>query len=96
MPFQVLVKTAQHMLGSYSFLLEDEVSAREFVRRPDVWWYSFSSDEDWEWHKGGAWAGAEHLADAAGVKPPGPAPAEAYPLPLENEDEDEEDEDARW
>lgn len=85
MSFSVLVKTTPHMLGSYTYELVSREAAEVFVQRSDVWWWCFPVEEDTldggSWRKGGAWAGAEHIADAIGVKPSGPAPAEAYPLP---------------
>jgi hypothetical protein len=66
--FQVLVKTTAHMQGSYSFDLGDRETAAEFVKRSDVWWYTFPVDEDildsFSWRRGGAW---ESLASAAGL-----------------------------
>lgn len=53
------MKTTQHMTGSYSYDLVSEEAARVFVRRSDVWWYTFPVDEEvltgMSWHKGGAW-----------------------------------------
>lgn len=91
MTFQVLVKTAPHMMGSYSFMLEDEAAARVFVQRPDIWWYAFSDDATWDWKKGGAWTAApgeqiEHdLADLRRMLPPVPMTDDAV---AEDEDED--------
>ncbi len=92
--FQVLVKTTQHMLGSYSYDLGTREAAQSFVQRPDVWWYTFPADEDALdgscWRKGGAQAeqdsaeAAVHDADTMGIAPPPPVP-----------DEDDED-DERW
>lgn len=100
--FQVLFKTTPHMTGSYSCTLADRAAAQAFVQRPDVWWWTFPLDEDLlsgsSWHRGGAWAGAGHIADAVGVTPSGPAPAEDCPLPAAPVHEDEEDGDDadRW
>ena len=59
MSFQVLVKTAPVMTGSYSYLLRDRAAAELFVQRPDVWWWCFPVEEDAldsaSWRKGGAW-----------------------------------------
>jgi hypothetical protein len=115
MSFQVLVKTTPNMLGSYSYALVSREAAEVFVQRSDVWWWCFPIEEDTldggSWHKGGAWAGAGHIADAAGVEAQGPAPAEAYPLPARSDlypavadsipvkaylANDDEDEDDRW
>lgn len=44
------------MLGSYPFSCESREARDEFVKRPDVWWYHYpEEDDDWGWHKGGAW-----------------------------------------
>lgn len=62
MSFQVLVKTTAVMNGAYTFLLADRKAAMEFVQRPDVWWYHFpEEDDDWRWHRGGAWKPAHEL-----------------------------------
>jgi hypothetical protein len=65
--FQVLYKTAPHMQGCYSAAFERREDRDAFTRHEQVWWYHLGEDEDWGWHRGGAWAGAEHLADATGV-----------------------------
>lgn len=93
MGFQVLVKTAQHMLGSYSYLLEDEEQAKLFVRRPDVWWYHFSAaagDGDWDWHKGGAWAAATARPADLDLMPEVPLPEQVTTGDVTD------DEDDRW
>jgi hypothetical protein len=91
--FQVLVKTTAVMNGAYTFLLPDRESALEFARRPDVWWYHFpEDDDDWRWHRGGAWKPAQQIVPediAAEPAPPGPA---AQPGAVEVS----EDDDDRW
>lgn len=51
------------MTGSYSFDLGTRETARNFVQRPDVWWYTFPVDEEvltgTSWHRGGAWAATD-------------------------------------
>ncbi|HVT97906.1 MAG TPA: hypothetical protein VHE33_10380 [Acidobacteriaceae bacterium] len=59
MSCQILVKTAPHMQGHYSFLCEDPVARQEFANRADVFWYAFPEDDEIVWRKGGAWDAAE-------------------------------------
>jgi len=62
--FQVLVKTTAVMNGAYTFLLPDREAAQELVQRPDVWWYHYpAEDDDWRWHRGGAWKPAHEMTD---------------------------------
>lgn len=88
--FQVLVKTTQHMLGSYSVMVEDLAAALTFVQHPQVWWYSFGSDEEWEWRRGGAWSA---LADRAREDDEDPLPA---PAGTGGQHDEAEEEDDRW
>lgn len=57
--FQVLVKTAPTMTGSYAYDLVSREAAEVFVKRSDVWWWCFPVDEDAltgrSWRRGGAW-----------------------------------------
>lgn len=60
--FQVLVKTTALMNGAYTFLLGSREEREQFVKRPDVFWYHFpEEDEDWRWHRGGAWKPSHQL-----------------------------------
>ena len=96
--FMVLVKTTPHMTGSYSYMLPDETAAREFVQRPGIWWYHFSTAAeygDWEWHKGGAWLAAQTVHETGAQPPAGPLPPRGLDLPAPREDESDDEED-RW
>lgn len=63
--FQVLVKTTAVMNGSYTYLFGSAEERDEFVKRPDVWWYHLpEEDDDWRWHRGGAWRPAHELSQA--------------------------------
>jgi hypothetical protein len=91
---QVLVKTAQFMNGAYTYLMADAGERAAFVKRPDIWWYHFpEEDDDWQWHRGGAWRLAGQLTpvelieqDLADMPHPGA-------VTVVNDDDEE---DGRW
>jgi hypothetical protein len=84
--FQVLVKTTPYALDAISVACESREVRDAFVKGSAIFWYHYGEEEDWDWHKGGAWIPVEHIANAAGVsadefnreRPPAPPP----PLPL--------------
>jgi hypothetical protein len=98
MAFQVLVKTTAVMQGAYTFLLGSREERDEFVRRPDVWWYHYpEEDDDWRWHRGGAWKPAHQmtsgeLARDLEVKPLPPKGFMPGAVTVEEEDGDDD----RW
>jgi hypothetical protein len=100
--FQVLVKTTSVMNGAYTFLLPSREERDAFVRRPDVWWYMFpEEDEDWRWHRGGAWKPSHELTAAEverdlalpPLPPRGPMPGM---VTVETVDEGDDGDDDRW
>lgn len=97
MSFQVLVKTTASMTGSYSYDLGTREAAAEFVKRHDIWWWTFPVEEDTldgsSWHRGGAWELAAMASDIPGDLSP-VAPEEPGPPPLPAAQEDEDDD--RW
>lgn len=103
MAFQVLVKTAPGMLGSYSYDLGTREAAAEFVKRHDVWWYCFPVEEDTmdgsSWHRGGAWeAGSPHQPFLAAMQPE-PAAADTPAVVITGRvlpHPDDDDDDDRW
>jgi hypothetical protein len=95
--YQVLVKTTAVMNGAYTYLLETAEERAEFVRRPDIFWYHFpEEDDDWQWHRGGAWKPAHQLTpEDLEAKPP--LPWDSHPGMVNAEDiTDDEEEDERW
>lgn len=97
MAFQVLVKTLPGMHGAYTYLLPDKAAADEFVQRDDIWWYHYPlEDEDWRWHRGGAWKPAHALAvqdyeDLESGVPQPPAGHSAGAVVIGDDDDDD-----RW
>lgn len=96
MSVQVLVKTTPAMQGSYAFLLSSPEERAEFVKRPDIWWYMFpEEDEDWRWHRGGAWKPAHRITPEEMVMLPA-KPLEHPGQVTVTVDEQDEEEDDRW
>jgi hypothetical protein len=102
MSVQVLVKTTAVMTGAYTFLLSSREERDAFVRRPDVWWYHFpEEDDDWRWHRGGAWKPASELTAAEVERdlalPPLP-PRGSMPgrVTVETVNEGDDEGDSRW
>jgi hypothetical protein len=76
--FQVLVKTAAVMNGAYTYLFSSREERDAFARRPDVFWYHYpEEDDDWRWHRGGAWKPAHKLEQQDLTRAPRPLPGPA-------------------
>ena len=92
--FQVLVKTTATMVSAYTYLLDSKQDALEFVKRPDIWWYTFPSEhDDWAWHRGGAWKPAHEVTQEELHAPPAPAPEHPNRVAA---DEEEDGDASRW
>lgn len=105
MAFQVLVKTTAAMNGAYTYLCGSQQEREQFVQRPDVWWYHFpEEDDDWRWHRGGAWKPAHELApqdlSAEPAPPPGQSAQQVTFMQFAAEAarcaQDGDDDDERW
>jgi len=95
MAFQVLVKTTQRMLGSYSYMCETAEIRDAFVKRPDVWWYHYPEEDD-GWRQGGAWDPvAQTERDLADMPPPGISGVGPH-TGQETAGEDDDDGEDRW
>jgi hypothetical protein len=85
------------MVGAYTYILPDREAALQFVRRSDIWWYTFPvEDEDWEWRRGGAWKPAHEVTQedmTAVPHPPSYAPQQGAVTVTWETDEDDDD---RW
>lgn len=54
--YQALYKTSPHATApQFSVVFASASDRGAFVQGSAVWWYMFPEDEDWDWHRGGAW-----------------------------------------
>jgi hypothetical protein len=99
---QVLVKTTPQMKGHYGYDVE-RAAIPAFTARPDVWWYTVPEDDDnWDWHRGGAWeVPVQDAVDAlidkfAGPRPVTPPPEPEFRLDVKSGKADDITDDERW